>query len=103
MIPRSQHFGDRAPFPHLWSGIMRIFEQPRLEALVLTAGSGAHYAGEQPNASIEQHHRRDLAAGEDIIADRDGRDVPRFEQPLVDPLEPPAEDGDAGPGGEIAD
>ena len=34
MIPRSQHFGDRAPFPFDRSGIMRIFEQPRFEALV---------------------------------------------------------------------
>ena len=31
MIPRSQHLGDRAPFPFYMSGIMRIFEQPRFE------------------------------------------------------------------------
>ena len=28
MIPRPQHFGDRAPFPVYRSGIVRIFEQP---------------------------------------------------------------------------
>ena len=32
MIPRSQHFGDRAPFPFDRSGIVRIFEEAVLEA-----------------------------------------------------------------------
>ena len=65
MIPRSQHFGDRAPFPLTRSGIMRIFEQPRFEALVIPAEGRAHYAGKQPNASVEQGQRRHLAARQD--------------------------------------
>ena len=54
MIPRSQHFGDRAPFPFERTGIMRIFEKAAFEAFLLPAGSRAHYPGKQPNASIEQ-------------------------------------------------
>src|SRR3569623_896152 len=95
MIPRSQHFGDRAPFPLLRSGIMRVFEQSRFEALVHTAGRRSHYAGKQPNASVEQHQRAHLAARQDIVADRDLFDRPPFEASLVAPLEPAAQDARA--------
>src|SRR6266550_2550683 len=88
MIPRPQHFGDRAPFPCDWSGIMRIFEKPLIEALLLSAGGRAHYPGEQPDASIEDHHRAKLAAGEHIIADRDRLERARVEDSLVETLEP---------------
>src|SRR5215212_8477326 len=91
MIPRSQHFGDRAPFPVNWSGIMRIFEKPRLEAFLLSAGGRAHYPGEQANASVEDDHRAQLAAGQDIVADRHLFDAPRFEDALVETLETAAE------------
>ena len=70
MIPRPQHFGDRAPFPFFRSGIVRIFEKPRLEALLLSAGGRAHYPGKQPHASIEDDHRAKLSARQDIVADR---------------------------------
>ena len=87
MIPRPQHFGDRAPFPYDWSGIVRIFEKPLFEALLLSAGGRAHYPGKQPYASIEDHHRADLTAGEDIITDRDLFDGPCVEDALVESLE----------------
>src|SRR3954465_15376851 len=88
MIPRPQHFGDRAPFPLYRSGIMRIFEKPLIEALLLSAGGRAHYPGEQPYASIEDHHRAKLSAREHIVADRDFLDWARFENPFIEPLEP---------------
>ena len=71
---------------------MRIFEKPRLEALLLSAGGRAHYPGKQPYASIEDDHRAKLAAGEDIVADRDRFERPRFEDPLVESLEAAAEE-----------
>src|SRR5215218_862526 len=91
MIPRSQHFGDRAPFPVYWSGIMRIFEKPRLEAFLLSAGGRAHYPGEQANASVEDDHGAKLAAGQDIVADRHLFDAARLENPLVESLEAAAQ------------
>src|SRR5262245_23010199 len=94
MIPRPQHFGDRASFPCYWSGIVRIFEKPLIEALLLTAGGGAHYPGEQPDASIEDHHRSELAAGEHIIADRDRLEVSRLEDSFVETLETSGEEND---------
>src|SRR4028118_1175501 len=102
MIPRSQHFGDRAPFPVNWSGIMRVFEEAAFEAFLLTARRGAHYAGKQPNASIEKGERRHLAAGEDIVAYRYREDRALLEQALVHALETAAQDRDAGAGGEVA-
>src|SRR5690349_21401467 len=95
MIPRPQHFGDRAPFPCHWSGIVRIFQETLLEALLLSAGGRAHYPGKQPHASVEDHHRAELAAREDIVADGDGFERPRVEDPLVESLEPAAEEDDA--------
>src|SRR3954454_3859301 len=95
MIPRPQHFGDRAPFPCYRPGIVRIFQETFLEALLLTAGGRAHYPGKQSHASIEDHHRSKLSAREDVIADRDGFDVARFEDPLVESLEAATEEDDA--------
>src|SRR4051794_8033020 len=91
MIPRPQHFGDRASFPCHWSGIVRIFQETLLEALLLSAGGRAHYPGEQPYASIEAAHRADLSAGQHIVADGHQFDRPGVEDPLVKPLEAAAE------------
>src|SRR4029078_2561115 len=57
MIPRPQHFGDRAPCPCHWSGIVRIFQETFIEALLLSAGGRAHYPGQEPYASVEDDHR----------------------------------------------
>src|SRR5436190_24368684 len=94
MIPRPQHFGDRAPFPLNRPGIVRIFQETLLEALLLSAGGRAHYPGKQAHASVEDDHRAELSAGEDIVADRDGFERPRFEDPLVESLESAAEEDD---------
>ena len=72
---------------HYRPGIVRIFEKPLVEALFLSAGGRAHYPGKQPYASIEDHHRAKLAAGEHIIADRHLFDRPRVEDLLVKSLE----------------
>src|SRR5438105_952544 len=103
MIPRPQHFGDRAPFPNNRPGIVRIFEKPLLEAFLLSAGGRAHYPGEQPYASIEDDHRAKLAAREDIVADRYRLNGPRVEDALVESLEPAAQQDHALASREIAD
>jgi hypothetical protein len=78
------------PLPLSWSGILGIFEQPAFERLIIPTGSRAHYAGKQPNASIQQHQRGRLAARKDDIADADFLDLTAFENPLVKTLKPPA-------------
>src|SRR5256885_16612820 len=102
MIPRPQHFGDRAPFPLLRSGIVRIFEKPRFEALILSAGGRAHYPGKQPHASVEDDHRAKLSAGEDVVANGHGFDRPRVEDALIESFEPTAEQDDALASGKLA-
>src|SRR3954463_10187037 len=87
MIPRPQHFGDRAPFPCHWSGIVRIFQETFVEALLLTAGGRAHYPGKQSHASVEDNHRAKLSARQHIVADGDRFEAPRLEDPLVETLE----------------
>src|SRR3954471_1811089 len=89
MIPRPQHFGDRAPFPCYRPGIVRIFQETLLEALLLSAGGRAHYPGKQAHASIDDCHRAELAAREHKVADRDRFEGPRVEDPLVESLETP--------------
>src|SRR3954471_8525521 len=91
MIPRPQHFGDRAPFPLNRPGIVRIFEKPLLKALFLSAGGRAHYPGEQPYASIEDNHRAKLAAGEHIVADGDRLELPALKDPRVESFEAAAQ------------
>src|SRR5438874_3681766 len=95
MIPRPQHLGDRAPFPNDRPGIVRIFEQPLIEALFLSAGGRAHYPGKQPHASIEDDHRAELTAGEDIIADRNGLERTGVEDSLIESFEAATEENDA--------
>src|SRR3954447_24828850 len=95
MIPRPQHFGDRAPFPNYRPGIMRIFKKPLIEALLLSAGGRAHYPGEQPDASIEDHHCAELSAGQDIVANADGFQGARVENSLVETLKPAGEQNHA--------
>src|SRR5829696_7807043 len=101
MIPRPQHFGDRAPFPCDWSGIMRILQETLLEALLLSAGGRAHYPGEQAHASVEDDHRAELPAGEHIVADRHGFERPRLEDALVESLEPAAQQDHASAGSQV--
>src|SRR6058998_2387329 len=95
MIPRPQHFGDRAPFPCYRPGIVRIFQETLLEALLLSAGGRAHYPGKQPHASIEDNHGAKLPARENIVADRNRFDGPSFKDPLVESLEAAAQQDDA--------
>src|SRR5690348_11341783 len=103
MIPRPQHFGDRAPFPCHWSCIMRIFQETLFEALLLSAGGRAHYPGEEPYASVEDHHRSKLAARKDVIPDRHGFERPSLEDSFVESLEAPAQQNDAFAQNQFAD
>src|SRR6476661_6496643 len=103
MIPRSQHFGDPAPFPFNRPGIMRVFEKAAFKAFLLTARRRAHYPGKQPDASVEESERGRFAPGQHIVTDRDRNERPRLEQPLVHPLEAAAEHGDAKARRKLAD
>lgn len=83
---------------------MRVFEQALFKALLIPAGSRAHYAGKQPNASVKDGKRRHLAAGQNDVGKADLLDLrPGVEQAFVEAFKPPAQDDDAGPLGKFAD
>lgn len=104
MIPRSQHFRDRAPFPFLRSGILRVFDEAVFVALFDSAIGRAHYAGEQANASVEYGERGRFSAREDDIGQADLFDLREsFENPLVEAFEPAAQYSDAGTLRDLAD
>ncbi len=88
MIPRSQHFRDRAPFPFDRSGELRILEKLLFEALLMSAFGRAHYAGKQANASIEYHQRGRLSAGQDDVAHGDLLDRAPVEDSFAKPQTP---------------
>ena len=63
----------------------------------------AHHARQQPDAGVDQRHGGDFTAGQHVIADRDFLEPARLDHPLVDALEPAADDQGTGSGGEFRD
>ena len=84
-------------------GVLRVFQQPVGEAFLGAGGLLAHDAGHEPHAGVDQRQRRDLAARQHVVADRDLFELPRRDHPLVDALEAAADDDRAGPCGERRD
>ena len=83
---------------------MRVFQKPLLEALIIPATSRAHYAGKQPNASIEYGQSGGFSAGENDIGEAHLLDLrPGLKNALVKALEPAAQDGNAGAAGDLSD
>ena len=60
-------------------------------------------AGLQPRDRVDEHHRRQLAAGEDVRPDRDRVRAEVREDPLVEALEPRGEEGQPLLAGELLD
>ena len=69
--PDSSTSGIGAALEELRPGVLRIFEQALGEALLGPGGLLAHDAGQQPHAGIDQRQRRDLAARQHEVAERD--------------------------------
>ncbi len=44
------------------------------------------HPGKQSNEGVDQHHRRQFTAGDDVVADRDLERIEFVDHPLVDPL-----------------
>ena len=70
---------------------MRVFQKAVFERLFGPARSRAHYAGKQPNASVEYGNRRRLAAAQHDIGEGDLFDLrARVEEPFIKPFKSPA-------------
>ncbi len=71
---------------------MGVFEQALGKALLGSGGFVPHHARQQPDAGVDQCHRRDLAARQHVVADRNFLQAARIDDALVDALEPAADD-----------
>ena len=71
---------------------MRVFKQSGRKTLLLARRLLAHDAGQEPDAGVDQGHRADLAAGQNVIANGDFLEPAGFDQALVNPFEASAQD-----------
>src|SRR3990170_5280452 len=93
MVPRQQplrHPGARRR-PDFRPRVLRAIQQPVGEGFLHRRGAVAERARQLPHARVHQRHRRQLAAGEHEVADRDFLVDPALEQPLVHALVPSAQ------------
>ena len=98
MVAGEQHVRHAASLPFGGPGIVRIFQQVARERLLRRAVGRAHHAGQQSNHRIEQHQRRQFAAGQHVVADADLFHPAGIDHALIDALVAAAEQDDAGSG-----
>ena len=89
MVAREQYIGNAHAAILRRTRVLRIFEQPIIEALVNRTALVAEYTIEPTHDRIDDHHRSELAAREHIITDRD-RLVRQGIGTLIDALIMPA-------------
>ena len=76
--------------------------RPSAEGLLVGRGLVAHHPRHQPADRLEHHHRRHLAAGQHVVADRELAVDEVLVHPLVDALVAAAQQGEAVAGRELA-
>ena len=69
----------------------------------MLAGPVRQRAGEPAGDGVEQHHRGQLAAGEDVRPDRDRVGAEAIDDPRVEAFEPGGEDRERRLRGELLD
>ena len=69
----------------------------------MRGGCGANDAGEEADTGVNQGHGRQLAAGQDIVANRDFAQVAGFDDALVDTFEAAGQQNDTGASGQFLD
>src|ERR1700687_1806730 len=87
---------DRGP------GVMRILQQLLGKRLVFGRFLRTEDTADEPADRIDQHHRRQLAAGEHVVTDRDLPVGEVSTDPLVDPLVAAADQIEIGVRGQFA-
>jgi len=83
-------------------GILDAALERRAEALLLARAVGER-ARQPAGDGVDEHHRRQLAAREDVGPDRDGVGAEVLDDALVEALEAGGENGDRLFGGELLD
>ena len=83
-------------------GVLRVLEEAIGEGLLLGRSFIAERARDVPGDSIDEDHRRELAAGKDVIADRDFPVDTVVDEALIDAFVAAADEDQAGMGGELS-
>ena len=92
MVATEQHFRNTFVRVHLGSGVVRAVEQAIREGVLLGGICMTQCTGQQPRHCIDQHHGRQLTAGQDIIADRPFFIDVLFDEALVDAFVAPGDE-----------
>ena len=86
VVAAQQNVGHGAALPDLGAGVLGVFQQAVPIALFLVALLLRQNAGLEAEDAVGHHEAGQLAAGEDIVADRDLFVRKRFNDALVDAL-----------------
>ena len=71
MVAAEQHLGHGEALKYARTRILRIFQQPVRERFLLRRFGRPQHPRNEPRHAVCQHHRRQFAAGEDVVADAD--------------------------------
>ncbi len=94
MVAREQHVRDLSAAKLRGPRIVRMVEQPVAEGIPVRRLFVSQNAGQEPCRRIDHHERREFAAGEHIVADRELFVNEGFDHPLIDGLIVSAEQDD---------
>src|ERR1700674_2400981 len=101
VITGNEHLGDRAALELLRPGVLRVFQEARLETLVGARRLLAHHPRQKPYAGIEQRVGGDLASRQHEVAHGTLFEAARGDDPFVDALIAAADEHDTRPAGEL--
>ena len=97
MVARQQHIRHTPPVPLGGPCIVRVFQQPPRETLLLGARRRPHHPGQQPHHASSNTSAAGSPAGKHVVADADLLQRPGLDHPLVHALVPPAQQHHARP------
>src|SRR5579859_6705681 len=103
VMPAQQHLRHGVPFEVGRPGVVRVIEQARRERVLAHRRLLAHHARHETAHGLDDHHRRQFAAAQNVIADADFFRAEDLGDALVHSLVPAAQNGELRRRGEGPD
>jgi hypothetical protein len=101
VIPVAEDLGDLPTPENGRTGVVGVLEESGGEALVPGRGLVAEDPGQEPGDGLDDHDRRHLPPGQDVVADGELTVDKMVGDPFVDPFVTATEEGETprpGPG-----
>ena len=92
VVAAEENRRDVAPSPRRGPRVGGRLQEATLEGLLGRGLGVAHHAGQEPRDALHYDERGELAAGDDVVPDRDGLETALLQRPLVHPLVAAAEE-----------